>query len=454
MKKEDKITALYIRVSTDVQAEEGYSIEAQKEMLEGYCKAKLIKNYKFYIDGGFSGSNIHRPKMENLISDIKDGLIKAVVVYKLDRLSRSQKDTLFLIEDVLNPNGTEFVSLNENLDTSTSIGRAMLGIMSAFAQLERETIKERTRMGMQKRVESGLWMGGGKIPFGFNYDKSKGKLVPNRDAETVKLIYKLYLDGYSPNNIAEIVGIKYDQSVVQILKRHLNYGAIEYKGNVYENSHEPIITKEVYNQAMLEMKNRKKIKAPTSDYLLTGLLYCGECGAKIRYQKWGKSLTKLVCYSQQKSKKYLIKDSNCILPRFNSHEIEEQVLEDLFTFKTESINTESESEKNVYKMILSRRNELKLSLKRLYELYARNGDEILISAIDEAKENLKQIEEKIKNHQDELTKQSENVKVLKNIKNLHSIWNFITTTEKQLLIRSIIEKIILYKDKIEVVYKL
>ncbi len=93
--KNDRVTALYIRVSTDAQAEEGYSIEAQQEMLEGYCRSKRIENYKFYIDGGFSGSNIERPKMRQLIEDIKKGKIAAVIVYKLDRLSRSQKDTLF-----------------------------------------------------------------------------------------------------------------------------------------------------------------------------------------------------------------------------------------------------------------------------------------------------------------------------------------------------------------------
>lgn len=91
-----------------------------------------------------------------MVSDIKNGLVSHVVVYKLDRLSRSQKDTLYLIEDVLIPNGVSFVSLNENMDTSTPIGRAMLGIMSAFAQLERETIRERTRMGMKERIKSGL----------------------------------------------------------------------------------------------------------------------------------------------------------------------------------------------------------------------------------------------------------------------------------------------------------
>ncbi len=118
---------------------------------------------------------------------------------------------------MLNPNNTEFVSLNENLDTSTSIGRAMLGIMSAFAQLERETIKERTRMGMKKRVESGLWMGGGKIPYGFDYDKNLGKLKPNSDAETVKNIFNVYKRIFRRKHCA-CNRIKYDQSVFANIK--------------------------------------------------------------------------------------------------------------------------------------------------------------------------------------------------------------------------------------------
>ena len=93
-----------------------------------------------------------------------------MVVYKLDRLSRSQKDTLFLLEELFIPNNVEFYSMNENFDTSTPYGKAMIGILSVFAQLERENIRERTRMGMYERVKSGLWMGGGAIPFGYDYD--------------------------------------------------------------------------------------------------------------------------------------------------------------------------------------------------------------------------------------------------------------------------------------------
>lgn len=95
-----KKAALYIRVSTDAQRDEGYSVEAQKEMLAAYCKSRGMGSYAYYIDGGFSGSNIERPKIQELVRDIKDGRVGTVIVYKLDRLSRSQKDTLYLIEDV------------------------------------------------------------------------------------------------------------------------------------------------------------------------------------------------------------------------------------------------------------------------------------------------------------------------------------------------------------------
>lgn len=154
------LRALYIRVSTEAQAEEGYSIQAQTERLEAYCKAMGWDNYRCYTDGGYSGSNLDRPEMTRLIADARGGQVATVVVFKLDRLSRSQKDTLYLIEDVFLPHGVDFISLNESIDTSTPYGRAMIGILSAFAQLERENIYLRTRMGMVERVRQGYWMGG------------------------------------------------------------------------------------------------------------------------------------------------------------------------------------------------------------------------------------------------------------------------------------------------------
>ena len=138
---------IYIRVSTLEQAEGGYSISEQTDRLKLFCEAKGWTVANVYTDPGYTGSNTDRPALTRLIDDVKNNRLEMVLVYKLDRLSRSQKDTLYLIEDVFLKNKVEFVSMNENFDTTTPFGRAMIGILSVFAQLEREQIKERMAMG-------------------------------------------------------------------------------------------------------------------------------------------------------------------------------------------------------------------------------------------------------------------------------------------------------------------
>ncbi len=442
-----KKVALYVRVSTEGQAEEGYSIEAQKKMLEAFCVSKGYDSFEFYIDPGFSGSNIDRPALTALIRDIENGRISHVAVYKLDRLSRSQKDTLYLIEDVLNKNDVGFISLTENMDTSTPIGRAMLGIISAFAQLERENIKIRTRMGMRERVKGGLWMGGGKIPFGYDYDPIKGILTPNDDAETVRRIYDMFLSGYSPNRIAQEIGLKYEKLVVQILKRKTNIGVIQYKGEEYEGGHEAIVSREIYDRAMAEFEKRRRGIRDDSPHLLSGLVFCGECGARMRYQKWGKKGYKLVCYSKQTSKPYLIHDPLCKSENVWADEVEDEVLRDIF-----SISLEKEEEKEevvVEKTPKSVRLERKL--KRLYELWS-DGDDALMSVIEETKLKLDRAIKEENEKKERGVKRSKKKENLKNITNLKDVWETITVGERRTIIRSIVERIVVTSGKINIYY--
>lgn len=275
-----KHTALYLRVSTEAQADEGYSLAAQAEKLEAYCRMKGISRFTRYVDGGFSGSSLNRPAVTQLIDCIRNGEVERVVVYKLDRLSRSQKDTLYLIEDVFAPHSVDFVSINENIDTGTPYGRAMIGILSAFAQLERENIFLRTRMGMVERVRQGFWPGGGKIPFGYDYDPAKGILVPNSDADTVREIYARYLSGESAGSIARALGLRYEHLVRQILDRESNTGVIVYKGERYPGRHEPLIDRETWLRAQRRLHRPNRPRAADGGKLLTGLLVCGHCGAK------------------------------------------------------------------------------------------------------------------------------------------------------------------------------
>ena len=447
-------TALYIRVSTDSQFEEGYSVDAQKEKLEQYCKLKDISEYEFYIDGGWSGSNIKRPEMTRLISEIKQHQISAVIVYKLDRLSRSQKDTVFLLEDVFIPNICNFISLNENFDTTTPYGKAMIGILSVFAQLERENIRERTRMGMYERVKLGMWTGGGNKPFGYDYDRNKNILVPNEHADDVRKIYDLYLQGYSTTQLANMFDVSTDKQITDILDRVTYLGKINYKGEIIEGQHEPIIDEDTWNRVQIERKKRSTKNAVTSTYLFTGLLKCGVCGAKMRYQKWGKNGLKIYCYSQQTSKKHLIKDENCDNYKVDAWDIESIVLADLFkrTANIQSTNKYIEFQTSALQVLQQKYDMLSAKIKRLYNLYALDGNELLLSTINDNKRELAKVSEDLSNEEN----LQANVKSIneKNqmICNLQNTWDSMTIKEKQQALRICIDYIEINHDKIDIHY--
>ncbi|MDL2287858.1 recombinase family protein [Oscillospiraceae bacterium OttesenSCG-928-F05] len=446
-----KKAAIYIRVSTDAQREEGYSIDAQREMLTAHCVSKGLKHMDYYIDGGFTGSNIDRPELRRLIADAKAGKLSHVIVYKLDRLSRSQKDTLYLIEDVFNPHGVDFVSLQETMDTSTPMGRLMLGILSAFAQLERENIRERTRMGMLERVKDGYWMGGGRVPFGYDYDSEQGILVPNEDAETVRRIYDLYLKGYPLYKIAQIVGLKYERLARQILNRKSNYGVIAYNGKEYVGRHTPIIDRDTYERAMAMQRERssKKFHA-ASRYLLTGLVYCGKCGAKMRYQKWGKRGEKLVCYSQEKNKPHLVRDPNCTQPKLWADEVEDTVLTALFALSLDPGEAgEMTGEVTVLEMLWERSGALEKKLKRLYNLYAGSDDDVLLETIDEVKRELHTLGRQIDVEEERGVLQASRRKLQQEVRDLKNTWTLMTGQERQTVARQMIKRVVLTDETVD-----
>lgn len=310
--------ALYVRVSTTSQLEEGYSIDEQKAKLTSYCDIKDWYVYKIYTDGGFSGSTTDRPALEQLVQDAQSKLFDTVLVYKLDRLSRSQKDTLYLIEDVFLKNNIEFVSLLENFDTSTPFGRAVIGLLSVFAQLEREQIKERMQLGKLGRAKSGKSMMWAKTSYGYNYDKETGSMTINEyEALAIKEIFTSYLAGMSITKLRDKMNEEYPKqpdwsyrTIRGILANPVYCGLNQYKGQTFQGTHKAIISLDDFEQTQRELAIRqqtaKELLNPRpfqSKYMLSGMAQCGYCHAPLklilgRKRKDGTRTKRYECYQR------------------------------------------------------------------------------------------------------------------------------------------------------------
>ena len=449
--------ALYRRVSTDKQADEGYSLDVQQEKLRGYAQTfSNVREVRDYMDDGYSGSSLDRPGMQRLIRDIQAGEITHVVVVKLDRLSRSQKDTLHLIEDIMIPANVAFISLMESFNTDTAFGRAMVGILSVFAQLERENIFERTRGGMQKRVEKGYWPGGGRTPFGYDYDPARGILVPNEQAETVRCIYDRYLAGVSMQAIADSLNLKYEKLVYNIITRKSNAGYIVYKGEEYKGLHEPIVSLETYDRAMELLARRSAAKLVTqTGHLLTGLCRCGVCGAKMRYMKWGKAGYKLVCYSQQRSKQYLVRDPNCDGPSPFAEDVEAGVVGTLFAVTREKLDSARKSVEagSVAQVLQEQLQKAEAKLRRLYGLYGDSGDGYLLDAIHSAKEDVERLSAAAREEQAKGASTRSAMNVCQKLEGIRDAWPYMSVQEQRVVLASVVESITISADYTDVKLK-
>ena len=349
-KKIGKRVFIYVRVSTAEQARDGYSVDEQIERLTNYCKAKGWTVIKVYTDPGFSGGDTDRPALQDMIRDIEAGHGDLVLVYKLDRLSRSQKDTLELIEDVFLANGCDFVSMNENFDTSTPFGKAMIGILAVFAQLEREQIKERMQMGKAGRTKEGKWHGGGRQPIGYDY--IDGELVVNDyEAMQIREMHKLFQQGVGVRGIEGIFkekgythksGLWHTRTIGRVLKNDLYIGNVKFHGQTYQGMHTPIIDIETYEKTMSICQSHSK--SGTKNYghtaYLNGLIFCKRCTARYGYTAWdckkrGIKYSYYACYSRRKTNRQMIKDPNCKNKNYRMEELDNIILTEIGKLATD-----------------------------------------------------------------------------------------------------------------------
>lgn len=278
---------LYIRVSTDRQAKEGDSLEEQEFELKKFCDYRGFRIRKIFIERGKSGGNTNRPEYQNLIKDIESGKIHAVVVKKLDRLSRSIMDFENLVT-MLQSHNVEFISLRENFDTTTAMGKAMLRVALVFAQLEREQNSERTSDVMTYRASLGLH-NGGITPFG--YASVQKELVPyKREKEIIELIFEKFIETKSTTAVVRLLKdaeIAYrhnkpwiDTKIHQILQNPVYKGDVRWKGKLYPGIHPPIISEKRFEEVQTIFRRRSYLsERGKTNALLQKLVFCGYCSS-------------------------------------------------------------------------------------------------------------------------------------------------------------------------------
>lgn len=474
--------AIYVRVSTTNQAEEGYSIEEQKDKLSSYCNIKDWSIYNIYTDGGFSGSNTERPALEKLIKDAKKKKFDTVLVYKLDRLSRSQKDTLYLIEDIFLENNIDFVSLLENFDTSTPFGKAMVGILSVFAQLEREQIKERMQLGKLGRAKSGKSMMWAKVAYGYDYHIGTGEMTVNPwQSITVRSIYDWYLSGKSITKIRDALNENYPKSpawsyriVRQILCNPVYCGYNQYKGEVYKGNHEPIVSKKVFDKVQEELKVRQRKAAETGNprpfqakYMLSGIAQCGYCHAPLKLilgmiRKDGTRFMKYECYQRipRKTKGVTVYNNNekCNSGYYYKEDIEAYVLKEISRLQNDSdyldeIFDNPETTTIDHDDYQKQIDELSNKLSRLNDLYIDNR--ITLEELQKRSAEFTTmrafLEAEIEN--DPTLKQQERKEDMRNILSAEDIFSMDYERQK-VMVRALINKVQVTADDVSIKWKI
>lgn len=467
--------AIYTRVSTMEQADEGYSISEQQDKLKKYCDIKDWKVARVYTDPGFSGSNVNRPSLQQLISDCKNHMFDAVLVYKLDRLSRSQKDTLYLIEDVFNKNGVDFISLSENFDTSTAFGKAMIGILSVFAQLEREQITERMTLGRVGRAKAGKAMSWSNCPFGYTIQKEIYEIDPFR-AEIVKRIYRDYLAGISitsiKNNLNEEGHVGKDinwsyRTVRQILDNIVYAGYIKYKNEIYPGLHRPIVSLSDYKKVQAELEKRRITQAELHNprpfrtkYMLSGLMRCGYCNSVLQIRtiiyRNGKRSHRYHCPSSKphKNSPYKRHDFDCGFKFVKKTEIESLVIDEI---KKLPLNMDkvinNQENKDVAKEIQAVKSELQQVQKKqdkLVDLYLL--DNINVDELNKKNDELSKQKENLQKRLNSLTDNKKKEKIEDFIKNVKEAKNIdkLDYEKQKVIVRNLVSGIKVFNDKIEI----
>ena len=357
-KQSEKKIGIYCRVSTREQANSGYGIDVQKSKIKGYMEVFDIETKKvdYYIDEGCSAKNMKRNQLCRLIEDIKEDRLEIVIIYKLDRLSRSVIDVYRLIEMMID-HGCNLISVMDNIDIRTANGRMLVGLLAIIAQWELETILERTLDGLSEIANQGKFPGT-RIPFG--YDKEEGRLQINQaKAAIVVEMFGLACGGMTIKEIERHVERKYPDiklssiAIKNILMKKLYFGCYEYQKKTYRNIVPAIITEETYKQTQKIISKRFKVNESHKYYFGNKVrCVCGEVMEKLSTNKPNKKYFYYYC-------------GKCNM-RIN----QESLLEQALPYVYERINIDGK--KKMQYRLSNQMKKVRKKMEEQYMLYSQN----------------------------------------------------------------------------------
>lgn len=454
------ITALYLRVSTDMQAQDGYGLDFQFEAIRKYVQAYDIPNPIVFVDDGYTGMNEDRPAFKELNRLMDLGKVKFIITYSLDRIGRTQMIILKFLKERCEKCHCDFFAVKDNIDSrSKQTYGILISILSIFAEFDHDAIVAKLTLGRQQRAKDGLWKGGGIAPCGYKYSKETNTLeVIPEEAVKVQKAFEMYNSmEYSPRLIAEALGFSSDVLVFNILKNRTYIGEITFQGKQYKGLHQRIIEDEVFFKAQ-DILDLRSVTRQASNYLLSSIVYCGDCNAKMRYMKWGKGKNqrlKLICYSkyESNSKPHMKLNPNCPNEIYDANVIEEYVTNALLEFAVEysdEIEKKSITVDDIAVKLVEEYEKLQNQYQRAVKAYTVLGDEKMLQSAQEIQNNINRLGREIEIEKEKKSLMASIEDRINLLRTLPSTWDEMTAKQKQNIMRELIQKVVITKGNIDI----
>lgn len=475
--------ALYIRVSTDEQAEEGFSIEAQKRRLISYADSQDWEITEFYVDEGFSAKDLNRPQMKRMLQDVVEKKFDIVLVYRLDRMTRSTSDCDYLLK-LFEQNQVKFQSSSESFETRTATGRLFIRLVADIAQWERENIAERVRFGIEQMVIEGKKPGG---PISFGYDKKQIQIP--EEVELIREVRRLYMEGDSISgqslgfmSIAKYMnqrgklrrGHEWSSATVQSTLENPYYAGIIRLGSKLPNgkyaarkreervhtidsigAHEPIWTQEEYQAHVNLMKRRGGSGySRKKEYWFTGVLRCGKCGSAMngrlttkRSLKDGTAIRTAYYYCQKRHD-----GRSCDMPMFRQVHVEQLLMDYIEKIRLDqrALLKESGKIKNEVQQTEKKIKDLQRELSGIQER-RKKWQYMFVSDLmtaDDLRERTYEENEKEKMIRSTLTDLKQNMApssmVTQQLIEISELWPMLNDLERAEVIRTVFDEIVLF----------